>query len=483
MPLFLRLSPFALCAVATAQGPDFLLTYSQPEITLSNSAGTVLRFLYPNEVAHLEWSAGPCTSLSAEKWAPRTCYHTMAGDEDGDAMWWEPTLFGSIDALLEGVAATPVASGSSARTVWFSPSVAMGQTLSGVPGLRPGDVGRIVRDAGLNEGQVEYFMRREQFNLALGLPLNTPIDVDAIAFAPGIGVFFSLDQDTPVLLTCGPAFAQDGAILCVPDFAITYGPNFTVAAVVPNSAEVVYTEAQVDAMVVSAAITDRFGNCISTAIDLESLEIDWNGAMTTIVPCSGAVLMVPDLIFSTETMTGAGLCTTAFGGQIYFGLCGPAARNCGFGPTLGAQMGVQPTSAAVGAPSYVNALTSTRTVRYSMEPQQHVVNVPVAGLPFGSQMVDISSPFPINFVFWTPATSVAGTATASFTMPLALPLCFPDFYPWPNYHTFAITAGGFASWPMLPIPGGFVGNVVFQSVALTTFNTWELSTPITIEFQ
>ncbi|MBX3462147.1 MAG: hypothetical protein KF830_03175 [Planctomycetes bacterium] len=478
------LPPLTLCAAAAAQGgPDFLLTYSQPEITLSGSAGTVLRFLHPNEIAHLERSAGPCSSLSAEKWAPRTCFHTMAGDEDGDAQWWEPGLFGSIDALMEGPPLSPVLGGSSARTVFYSPSVAMGTVLSGAPGLRPGDVGRIVRDASLNEGQVEYFMRQEQFNLAMGLPPATPIDVDAIAFAPGLGVYYSLDQDTPIFSACGPAFAQDGAILCIPDWAITYNPNWTVAAVMPNSAVIVYSEAQVDAMVVNAQITDRFGNCITSAIDLESLEIDWNGTMSAFVGCAGIAVQVPDLLFSTETMTGAGLCTTALGGQIYTGSCVPSARSCGFGPTLGAQMGVQPTSSSLGAPSYVNALTITRSVRYSMEPQQHVVNVPAGGLPFGSQMVDISSPFPINFVFWTPATSVAGTATASFTMPLALPLCFPDFYPWPNYHTFAITAGGFASWPMLPIPAGFVGNVLFQSVALTTFNTWELSTPITIEFQ
>jgi hypothetical protein len=475
------LSPLALAAAVAAQNADFLLTYSQPEMTLSGSAGTVLRFLYPNEIAHLEWTTGPCSSLSAEKWAPRTCFHTMAGDEDNDGQWWEPGMFGRIDALMDAVNATPIASVTNARTVFWSPSVAMGTTLSGAPGLRPGDVGRIVRDTAFNEGQVEYFMTQEQFNQALGLPLATPIDIDAIAFAPGFGVFFSLDVDTPALLTCGPTFVQDGAILCVPDFAITYTPDFRVAAVLPNSAEVVYTEAQVDAMVWNAQITNRFGACIPNAIDTEALEIDWNGTINVITPCSGAVLQVPDLIFTTETMTGAGVCTTAVGGSIYLGLCGPAARSCGFGPTLGAQMGVQPTSGNIGAPSFVNALASTRTMRYVMEPQQHVVLVPAGGLPVGSQMVDLSSPWPINFIFWTPGTSVPGTATQSATNPFAVPLTFPDFYPFPTYWSF--TGGGFASWPMLPIPAGFVGNVVFQSLAFPPGGSWELSTPITVEFQ
>jgi len=477
------LSPLCLAAAAAAQGPDFLLTYSQPELTLSGSAGTVLRFLYPNEVCNLEWSNGPCSSLSAEKWAPRTCYHTMAGDEDGDGQWWEPGIFGTIDALMEGVATTPAAGLANARTVFFSPSVAMGTNVSGAPGLRPGDVGRIIRDVSFNDGQVEHFMRQEQFNQALGLPLNTPIDIDAIAFAPGFGVFFSLDQDTPALLTCGPTFVQDGAILCVPDFAITYTWDFRVASVWPNSAQVVYTEAQVDAMVVGAGITNRFGNCIPNAIDTEALEIDWNGAIQVITPCSGAVLQVPDLIFTTETMTGAGVCTTAGGGTIYNGLCGPAATNCGSGPTLGWQMGIQPTNATLGAPSYVNALASTRTLRYSMEPQQHVVNVPPGGLPMGSQMVDVSSPFATNFVFWTPSAFLPSTVTPSATLPWAVPLCFPDFFLWPNFWTSCNTVGGFSQWPMVPIPNGFTGKVVFQCLAFPTSGSWELSTPITVEFQ
>ena len=475
LPPVLSLS---LAAAAVGQSPDFLLTFAQPELSLSGSGGTVLRFLQPNEIAHYDASACPG---SAEKWAPRTCFHTMAGDEDADGQWWEPALFGRIDALLDATNLSAVLPGSSARTVFWSPSAAMGTALSGAPGLRPGDVGRIVRDAGFNEGQVEYFLRQEQCNQALGLPLATPIDVDAIAWAPGMGVFFSLDADTPALLACGPALVQDGAIVCIPDFAITWNPNQTIAAVLPNSAEVVYTEAQVDLMVGNAQIADRFGACIGAAVDLESLEIDWNGAVQWIPSCSGVALQVPDLIFSTETMTGAGLCTTAAFGQIHNGPCGPMGTSCGFGPTFGPQTGIRAASTSLGAPSFVNALASTRTWRYVMEPQQHVVTVPAAGLPVGSQMVDLSSPWPFNFVFWTPAAFVPATASPSFPNILGLPLTFPDFYPNPNFWTW--TGGGFNSWPMLPIPPGFVGKVLFQSLAFPPGGSWEVSTPITIEFQ
>lgn len=282
------------------------------------------------------------------------------------------------------------------------------------------------------------------------------------------------------MLGCGPAFVQDGAILTIPDWAITWSANQTVAAVLPNTAEVVFTEAQVDAMVWNAQLTDRFGNCIPNAIDTEALEIDWSGPIQSNPGCTGVVIQVPTLIFSTETMTGAGLCTTQGFGTIYNGLCGAAARGCGGGPTFGPQMGIQATSTTLGAPSYINSIASTFAYRYVMEPQQHIVNVPAAGLPVGSQMVDISSPWPFNFVFWTPAAFAPGTATQSFPNFLGVPLTFPDFYPNPNYWTW--TGGGFNSWPMVPVPGGFVGKVVFQSLAFPPGGSWELSTPITVEF-
>ena len=472
-------APVALTAAALAQGPDFLLTYSQAETTLSGSAGTVLQFLNPNEIAHLNWSNGPCASLSAEKWSPRTCFNTMAGDENSDGWYWNPAIFNTIDALMTGISTSPVAGGANPRTVFYSPSVAMGTGVSGAPGLRPGDVGRIIRNAANQDGQVEYFMTQEQFNTSLGLPLTTAIDVDAIAFAPGFGVYFSLDADTFAFTPCGPTFVQDGAVLHVPNSALTYTTDFRVASVLPNSASVLYTEAQMSAFLVNAQISDRFGNCISNLIDTESLEIDWSGVITTVVPCPGNPISTPELIFSAETMTGAGLATTALGGAIYQGMCGAAARGCGGGPTFGPQMGIQPTSATVGAPSYVNSIASTFTWRYSMEAQQHTANT-MFGLPFGWQSLHISSPEPWNFIIWTPAPNGVNAVTPSMTNPFGL-LCFPDFYPMPNFFAAAPTIGGFATCPLMAISPGFVGKVVFQSLCFPTNGTWEFSTPVTLE--
>ena len=471
--------PFAiltLAAAAAAQGSDLLVTYSQPERTLSGSAGTVLRFLQPNEIAHLEWSNGPCASPSAEKWAPRTAFHVMAGDENGDGDYWRPGIFGSIDALCAPIGTSPVVGGTNARTVFFSPSVTVGNNISGGPGLRPGDVGHFVKTTA-GDGRVEYFMRQEQFNQAMGLPLNTPIDIDAICFQPGFGVYFSLDQDVAGNTFCGPTFLRDGDLLCVPDWAITWTPDFRVQAVLPVSCAVVYTEAQVSAMVVSAAVTDRFGACIPNAIDLESLEFDWNGTVGMTFPCPGTVVQRPDFLFTTETLTGAGVLTTVGGGTIYNHLCGPAARGCGSGPTPGAQMGIQPTSAAVGAPSYVNALMSTFTYRMVLEPQQHVLNVFPLGVPAGATMIDYATPWAWNLAFMEIVPPTVPTSLSAFPFSL---LCFPDLYaPSLFIHAWPLP-GNWGSFPMVAIPPLWQGKVLYQAMGFGGSGL-ELSTPTVVD--
>jgi hypothetical protein len=356
--------------------------------------------------------------------------------------------------------------------VFFSPSVTVGNNISGGPGLRPGDVGHFVKTTA-GDGKVEYFMRQEQFNLAMGLPLNTPIDIDAICFQPGMGVYFSLDANIGTTNFCGAVFVRDGDILCVPDWAITWTPDWRVQSVLPNSMAVVYTEAQVDAMVVNAAVADRFGFCIPNAIDLESLEFDWSVPANQVFPCPGTVIQAPHFLFSTETMTGAGVLTTVGGGTIYNHLCGPAARSCGTGPTLGSQMGIQPTSVAVGAPSYVNALMSTFTCRMVIEPRQHQVFVFPAGAPLGSTMIDYATPWAWNLAFMEIVLPTVPTSVSAFPFSL---LCFPDLYaPSLFIHAWPL-AGNWGSFPMVAIPPLYQGKVLYQMMGFGGSGL-ELSTP------
>ncbi|MBL8732501.1 MAG: hypothetical protein JNN13_09050 [Planctomycetes bacterium] len=469
-----KLFAAALCAAPVfAQGQDLLVTFRFPEQTLSGSGGTVLQTLQPNEIVHLDRNQ-PCPGASAEKFSPRTCFHTMAGDENGDGQYWNPAIFGTIDALATPIGGTPISSGVNARSVFWSPSVAMGTTISGLP-LRPGDVGRIVNTP--SDGQVEYFMRQEQFDQALGLPITTAIDIDAITFQPGLGVYFSLDTDIIAFTACGPTLIRDGDVVCVPDWAITWTSDFRVASVLPNSAVVVINEAQMDNFVLAANVTDKFGVCLTNTVDLEGLEIDWQGTMSTVVPCPGAVVQVPDFIFSTETMTGASLLTTNGGGTIYQGLCGPAGRACGTGPTWGPQLGIQPASTSQGANSFVTGIASAATCRYVLEPTQHQLNYGGAGGP--GTTIAVGSPWLWNFAY---IELVPPTVPGSITVaPFLSAFCFPDWYfPSMTFWAPVPAPGGFGTFATPAIPPLWSGKLLFQSFAFGGSGI-ELSTPTVID--
>lgn len=470
----------ALVTALRAQGPDFLITFSQTETTLSGSNGTSLQTLRPNEIAHLEYSNGPCTSLSAEKWAPRAVFHAMAGDENSDGMYWDPAIFGSIDALLVGISPTPIG-GTNPRAVFFSPSIPMGAGVSSPDVLRPGDIGHIVRNSS-GDGKIEYFLKQEQINQALGLPLSWPIDVDAAAWAPGHGIFLSLDQDVPVMTPCGPMLMQDGAIFMIPDWATTWTTDFRVASTVPNSAFIVYSEASVDAMVQNAQVTNRSGVCLTACGDTEALDIDWQGPWQTIVPCAGAVLQVPSLLFSVENGTGASVLTTAGGGAIYTNLCTTMGTACGSGPTFGPQSGIRPASTTLGAPSYVNALAGTWTMRYAMEARNPVLNSSPSGLPANASLFDINSPAPFNWIFVTLVPSgINAVPTSLPAFPWSM-FGFPDYYPMPTPYTITPTIGGTATFGSFPIPPNFPVKILFQSVGIVS-GMIELSTPAILDIQ
>jgi len=465
------LSTVALAASATAQfSPNFLLTYSQPENNTSGSGGTVLRHLFPNEISYLDFFTANCVTASAEKWLPRTASHTMAGDENGDGFYWNPNIYGKIDALLNNpLAATPVVGTANQRTVYWSVSQPLGNFISASP-FRPGDIARIVRQ-GFVDGQVDYFMKQEAFQLALGLPFATPIDIDAIAFQPNFGVWFSIDVDTPCLTACGPTLVQDGDVLCIPPAALMFGPGGQIAGVMPNSAVVVHNEAQMDFFTMNAQVSDRFGACINNVVDVEALEIDLFGPVMPFTTCTGGVLSVPTLLYACETGTGASLLTTQGGGQIHNTPCWPAGTPCGGGPTFGPQMGIRPASATVGAASHINAIASARVCRHVLEPQQHVVTAP-GGAPAGFTGIDYASDFPLNVVLIDLAP--AGIAPSFPAAPFS-PTCFPDLYA-PSLIIHAVVPGTWGSVPMIGIPPLWSGKILFQSIGLGA-PVFELSTP------
>ena len=177
--------------------------------------------------------------------------------------------------------------------------------------------------------------------------------------------------------------------------------------------------------------------------------------------------MAPALIFTAETLTGGGVCTTAAGGQIYAAGCGRLGMSCGTPlPTLGDQVGLLPPSGTLGVPSYLNALTGSWQQLFVIEPKQHMFprNNPA--------VVDLNVPpsivFAVLAVQWAPPT-IAQSFTWSWNY-------FPDAYvlPWawvstpiwtPGFHT--ITS------PNIPV----AIQLVWQALALDTNGQIILSTP------
>ncbi|MCA8952590.1 MAG: hypothetical protein KDE27_23965 [Planctomycetes bacterium] len=468
------LAAVVLATPTAAQGGHILFTTTQPEQTLSGSGGTVLATIRPNEIAVLEQGSTPCSMLSAEKWAPATTFHTQAGDTDNDDQIFETSLFGRIDALLVNQFATPTGI-TNQRTEFYSVKQAMGTTVSGAPGFRPGDVARIVRDTAGNDGQIQYFLRQEDLAIALGLPATAPVDIDAVAWGPNFGVFFSIEDDmTCNLAGAGITLVRDGDILCIPPANLTWNPNMTVASTVLGGAVVVYKEADVDLMVQNARITDRFGVCQNAIDDTDALEVDWNNPFAFNMPSgTGFVFTVPHLVFAGSNLTGAGVLNTLGGGTIHNGICSPLGTHCTFGPTLGNQMGLRPPAAATGVASSVNGLAFTRVCRF-------VTESPNPQVPVGNPVsVDVASPGPLTWMLFSFAPAGPGVVAPSSPFPWGL-LCYPDYYG--SLPTVVLgpiptpTGWGNYTSPAIPFPVDFV----IQGVTFTSAGV-EASTPTTVE--
>lgn len=466
-------------ASAVAQSPGALLTFSEPEMTISMGGGP-LQWLRPNEIAFLPLPAGCANGALTEKWSPRTCFNVMAGDQNNDGQLWHASLFGTIDALATGFSHFgPIA--PNPRNVYWSPAATMGSVISASP-LRPGDIGRIGPG-----GQVELLMSQEQFNYALGLVPDFPIDIDAFAYEPGLGIYFSIHSPTPIpaLTACSSGWVQihDGDLFAIPPYAISFSLGYQVAGVWPVSAHRVKTEADIDALLANCQITDRTGAVITSAGDLESLDI-YHGPGSQITmfpsPCLNPV-PVPDFLFSTSTMTGGSLASTVGGGQPAMGPCGFLGIPSPYGLQNGSALGIQQQLAGVGPASYVNAVVFGTTERFVLEPVTHQLNYGLLGGP--PTMLHLGGDF--NFVF-TWIDIVSATIPASFSAwPFSLN-CFPDWYcPSNLLWNFGMPTNGFHSFATANIPVGWSGKLLFQSVgfdSVTTSNLqFEISTPCVLD--
>jgi len=462
----------ALTATTGAQSPEqYLFSLTQNTPNLSTSGGTSLQYLRPNEIHTITLQNTTCSTKSAEKWSPRGAFNTLAGDADGDDIYWDPTMFGAIDAVMAGPLMSP-SMPTNLRRVFYSPAVDLAPGVSGPPGLRAGDVGRIIRNTS-GDGQVEHFITAEQIQMALGLPpFPIVVNVDACASNPNYGVIFSLEDDhTGLSSACGLTSSTDGDIWMIPPWFFSWTPNMTVTAMTPNSAIRIYSEAEVDLMVFNSRVTDRFGVCQTTIGDTDALEIDLFITPPFLPTCMGPV-PIPTLIFAGETLTGGAVLDTVGGGRIRPSVCGNLGTYCTFGPTFGNQLGLQAPSVSVGIAASVNGLSLARSCRFVLESPTPIQAVPAA------ITIDVASPAPFSWLFVD--TAPAGAFAVMPSLPFTLPSgCYPDLHlPAPLFISIVPTPGGFGSYTSPTV--SLTGDFVWQAITIVG-GSLELSTPVTTE--
>ena len=468
------LLPLALALSTPAQEPNiYFVPSADVESWCLAGHSCCLGTISPRDVAVVNKST--CQDC-AFKLAPLLAWNTLVGDDDGDASYYRG-VFGGIDALFFKRAPTTQ---PNMRQMFISPSRPLGRAVSGSPGLRPGDVGAILRNGAGLDGQVVHFLRVEQVRAALGLtsPIND-IDIDAIAVSSAGDVFLSLDADHAASLEVDgvptPMFVQDGAILVIPATAITYDARGNVSAVAANRGMVVFSEPQVDALVASSGITNHVGVCQSQIGDTDALEIAGIGDMQ--VRWGRNVYTLPHLAVGGESLTGLGVIHTAGGVMTY----GPTpcwlARHCSgsySGPSTGFEMGVAGVGGGAAAaslaalafdltlpspfPFYVDTCTPTVSGPATVAVGVHGGNTP-------------------TLLLLSMGPSAIGGVAVSSSSPWLPTSAHPDIYFAGHLATVPV-AGGILT---LSIPSGLTLNVVMQAVTIDPVRGQPaLSTPATL---
>lgn len=405
----------------------------------------------------------------ARKVAPLAAWNTLVGDADGDADYHDNALFESIDALLIKRDAN-----QNMRRMFVSPSAQVRGMVSGAPGLRPGDVAAVVRNAAGADGRFLYFLRVEHVRDAFGIagPLAT-IDVDAIAQDDAGNIYLSLNMDKNVNVRIdGVVTARvlhDGGVGVIPAAAITYDAAGNVSAVVASGGVIALSEPAVDAMVALAGFQDSTFACVNNLNNLTALEIDRDAACGPLTVTWGtATFNFSHLIFGGDTLV-MGLLTTCGGGAIAkLGTtpC-PMGRSCGEPvASIGFEFGVL-------APASVHALA----IADEPEPYHLVLDTctPEIVAP-GALLLGVEYPhLPAAVALSLAPLGAAGVAT-SWPTPWGPAAGFPDLYPSGLLHIFPLLS----STLNVVIPAGVVSNLVFQAVELHPVHGLELSAPITV---
>jgi hypothetical protein len=484
----------ATLAVSAQHKPASLLfTPKKVETTRSGSNGTILATMTERAIGTVTPGGAECR-YSAEKFAPAVAQQTLLGDEDADGDVHTDRLMEGIQALLvkpygwDRRNRRPVARtrGIDLRDVYITPIKAPGTNVSGAPGLRPCDSGAIVAN-----GQIEHFITGEQIIDAFGMVdaqrrKLTPdqLRLDAITVDRDLRIYLSFEDDHILSLQCGAGnviyTVKDGAIVVIPAAAWTLDARGNVGAVAPHRGMIALTEAQVDLMVTNAKMTDVGNNCLSAAVDVDGLSLDPRGGTFPVSFCNQA-FQLPNLLFSAESMTGAGVASTRNGGEIANVNGCALAGSCGVGPSTGHQMGLAATT-SVGSLDGLVTLdeepcrfvigTPNAKCLNTANCEWHIgtnLNVPAVWLYAGNGGLPIS--LGLDFA-------------STFAMPTD---CFPDIFPQaftfgPIVVPMAADGWGGRTGVLGPfaLPAAIAPNGLLAQAVVNVNGRWQLSTPITM---
>lgn len=484
----------AVALSAQQQNPETLLfTPKKVESTRSGSNGTILATLTERAVAVVTPGGSQC-KYTAEKYTPLVAQQTLLGDEDGDGDVHTDRLMEGIQALLvkpyrwdkRGRRPVRRTGPINQREVYITPIKAPGTTVSGAPGLRPCDSGAIVAN-----GQIEHFIRGEQIISAFGMVDSkrqklTPgqLRLDAITVDRDMRIYLSFEDDHNLSLMCGANVVsyqiKDGAIVVIPANAWTPDANGNVGAVAARRGVIALSEAQVDAMIANAKMTDLGNNCLSVGVDTDGLALDSEGGTFKVSFCNRSFLL-PNLLFSSETMTGAGVASTRNGGEIAKVNGCALAGACGVGASTGHQMGLASTTS-------VGSLDGLVTLEKN--PCRFVIGLPTPKcLGTGNCEWHIGTNLNVPAVFLYAGNgglpvSIALNLQSNFGLSTD---CFPDMFP----QAFAfgpimvpMVADGWGGrtgvFGPLALPAAIAPNGLLAQAVVQINGRWQLSTPATM---
>ncbi len=400
--------------------------------------------------------------VSARKFGVHDAFTTLVGDEDNDAAIWENPLFRHTDALLW----RQKSSGRSMREVYVSTSQAVGGFVNASGAASTADIFRVVPN-----GQFRFFLRESQIKAAFNIPATVALNVDAITVDWSERLIYLSFENTQTVTVYNAAVplvltARDGAILALR--VAGWGEPVTL---MPMAGLMVATETEVDGMVAASAIRNRNNVVVGPAV----VDVDGLHLSTRIGFFQNNWGVWSNLMFSAETLTGAGIVNTL--GQIE--MINGVQMGSSIGPSTGAHVGLLSTppikAESLNGLHLRDANLICPFVLETPRPEVHGIGV---------AQVDIEGLFGPGaaVLFFDLYTMPVHPFNSTFA-PLSN-ACFPDtmlYTPWPwPYVIVPLDPQGIGTFSA-PINVPLKVKVVFQALQGMPMGGIRLSAPLAIE--